>query len=173
MKAALHHLFLGQKVAFSTHHMTVNRQIAHTFCTCVKGNNSPNQQMAVVCICHSKYADIQIVLAFTPLSLEFRLLASVSTVFLLMHWFAKLNGQSQWSLSQTDSTTDSTCSIGQKATDGGASSANITDHVAWHCPTADHCVSAFTFKVRFELLLPVWALQFNELKEVWMKLDIF
>ena len=48
-------LCLGQKVALEHNaKTTANGQLARTFCACVRGNNSPYQQVAVVCICYSK-----------------------------------------------------------------------------------------------------------------------
>ncbi len=55
MKADCCHLRLGQKVALEhTSKTTCKGQLACTFCACVRGNNSPYQQGAVVCIFHSK-----------------------------------------------------------------------------------------------------------------------
>ena len=48
-------LCLGQKVALEhTAKTTANRLLARMFCACVRGNNSPYQQVAEVCIRHSK-----------------------------------------------------------------------------------------------------------------------
>ncbi len=48
-------LRLNQKVALEhATKTTANEQLAHTFWTCVRGNNSPYQPVAVVCICHLK-----------------------------------------------------------------------------------------------------------------------
>ena len=48
-------LRLGRQVAFEhTTKTTADGQLACTFCACARGNNSPHQQVAVVCIRHSK-----------------------------------------------------------------------------------------------------------------------
>ncbi len=48
-------LRLNQKCALEhATKTTANEQLAHTLRTCVRGNNSPYQPVAVVCICHLK-----------------------------------------------------------------------------------------------------------------------
>lgn len=55
MKAASHHLGLSQKVRLEhTAKSTANGQLAQKCCRCLRGNNSPEQQVAVVCIQYSK-----------------------------------------------------------------------------------------------------------------------
>ena len=45
----------GRQAALEcTKKTTADGQLARTFCSCVRGNNSPHQQVAVVCIRHSK-----------------------------------------------------------------------------------------------------------------------
>lgn len=72
-------------------------------------------------------------LLYVP-SLLCHLLAFVTFVVLLMHWFTKLNSQSEWSLSPTGSFANSTCSIGQNS-DGGLTSADGADNTAKTSPT--------------------------------------
>lgn len=47
---------LGQKTAPGpTANSAADSQIASKFCACVKGNTSPCNQVAVVCVCHFKW----------------------------------------------------------------------------------------------------------------------
>ncbi len=48
------HCAWTKKLHLNTPKTTANEQLAHTFWTCVRGNNSPYQPVAVVCICHLK-----------------------------------------------------------------------------------------------------------------------
>lgn len=52
---ASHHLCWGQKVALEhTTKSIANSQLAHTYCACMRENNSSYQQVAAVCTCHLK-----------------------------------------------------------------------------------------------------------------------
>lgn len=63
------------------------------------------------------------------------LLAFITSAFILMHWFAKLNIQSEWPLSPTDSSTNWTCPVSRKAANGGLTSANGAEHTTKLRPT--------------------------------------
>ncbi len=118
--------FLDQKSCAWTHQKDYSQRLTSTmFSTYMRGNNSPYQQVAVVCIHHSKRkterawtADIptinKAVLAYhfyTNLTRHRWIsvfLTSSFAPFSSVHWLAKLNSQSKWSLS------DSTCTTSWK-----------------------------------------------------------
>ncbi len=97
------HLRLGQKVALEhTSKITCKGQLACMFCACVRWNNSPYQQGAVVCICHSKRkretrtAAIQTINIIASLAFQMVFSFFITNVHVVIKIFAYCNAQVSW-----------------------------------------------------------------------------